>query len=56
MTPDSHRRVRPAGTEKPAPWDLTHHYSAVTKRRVPSKIKEVYKFFGIPNILNLAGG
>ncbi|KAH6626993.1 pyridoxal phosphate-dependent transferase [Chaetomium sp. MPI-SDFR-AT-0129] len=56
MTPDSHRRVRPAGTEKPAPLDLTHHYSAVTKRRVPSKIKEVYKFFGIPNILNLAGG
>lgn len=43
-------------TEKPAPVDLSHHYSAVTKRRTASKIKEAYKFFQIPGILNIAGG
>jgi hypothetical protein len=42
--------------EKPAPVDLSHHYSVVTQRRVPSKIKEAYKFFQIPGILNIAGG
>ncbi|KAL2118274.1 hypothetical protein VTJ04DRAFT_7934 [Mycothermus thermophilus] len=41
---------------KPAPLDLSHHYSAVTNRRLPSKIKEAYKFFAIPGIHNLAGG
>jgi hypothetical protein len=52
----SHRRVRLGRREKPAPLDLSHHYSAVTKRRMPSKIKEAYKFFQIPGILNMAGG
>ncbi|KAL2142074.1 hypothetical protein VTI28DRAFT_1587 [Corynascus sepedonium] len=49
-------RVRPADREKPAPLDLSHHYSAVTKRRFPFKLKEAYKFFQIPGILNIAGG
>ncbi|KAK3359706.1 pyridoxal phosphate-dependent transferase [Lasiosphaeria hispida] len=41
---------------KPPPLDLSHHLSEVTKRRVPSKIKAVYKLFEIPGIGNLAGG
>jgi hypothetical protein len=52
----SHRRVRLGRREKPVPLDLSHHYSVVTKRRMPSKIKEAYKFFRIPGILNVAGG
>jgi len=52
----SHRRARLAAREKPAPRDLSHHYSVVTKRRVPSKVKEAYKLFQIPGILNIAGG
>jgi hypothetical protein len=38
------------------PLDLSHHYSIVTKQRIPSKMKEFYKFFQIPGIGNLAGG
>ncbi|KAK5088136.1 hypothetical protein LTR05_002353 [Lithohypha guttulata] len=38
------------------PVDLSHHFSAVTKRRVASKIKAFYKYFTIPGIANLAGG
>ncbi|KAL0943765.1 aromatic amino acid aminotransferase [Colletotrichum truncatum] len=38
------------------PLNLEHHYSEVTKRRLPSKMKEYYKFFQIPGIGNLAGG
>lgn len=38
------------------PLDLTHHYSDITKRRVPSAIKGFYKYFTIPGIGNLAGG
>ena len=45
-----------AAHEKPAPLDLSHHFSAVTKRRTASKVKQVYKFFQIPGILNIAGG
>ncbi|KAK4138749.1 PLP-dependent transferase [Trichocladium antarcticum] len=52
----SDERARPAGHEKPAPLDLSHHFSAVTKRRVASQIKQAYKFFQIPGILNIAGG
>ncbi|KAL2259644.1 hypothetical protein VTK26DRAFT_6621 [Humicola hyalothermophila] len=47
---------RPSETAKPAPVDLSHHFSAVTKRRTASEIKKAYKFFQIPGILNLAGG
>jgi hypothetical protein len=53
----SERRDRLDGQrEKPAPLDLSHYYSVATKRRLPSKIKQVYKFFQIPGILNIAGG
>jgi hypothetical protein len=38
------------------PLDLTHHFSRVTKNRLPSKIKDFYKYFIIPGIGNLAGG
>ncbi|KAK0720065.1 pyridoxal phosphate-dependent transferase [Lasiosphaeris hirsuta] len=40
----------------PLPLDLSHHLSEVTKRRIPSKIKQVYELFQIPGIGNLAGG
>ncbi|KAL2162643.1 hypothetical protein VTH06DRAFT_6479 [Thermothelomyces fergusii] len=50
------RRSRVAGHDKPAPVDLSHHYSAVTKRRFAFKLKELYKFFQIPGVLNTAGG
>ncbi|GAP84130.1 putative aromatic amino acid aminotransferase [Rosellinia necatrix] len=45
-----------ADTEKPAPKDMSHHYSDLTRARKPSSIKAFYKFFTIPNIGNLAGG
>ena len=38
------------------PLDLSHHYSRITKNRLPSKIKDFYKYFSIPGIGNLAGG
>ncbi|KAL8836890.1 MAG: hypothetical protein Q9176_006020 [Flavoplaca citrina] len=40
----------------PEPLDLSHHYSRVTKNRGASAVKDFYKYFGIPNIGNLAGG
>ncbi|KAK4104971.1 PLP-dependent transferase [Parathielavia hyrcaniae] len=42
--------------DKPPPLDMSHHYSVITKRRQPSQIKQAYKFFQIPGILNIAGG
>jgi hypothetical protein len=41
---------------RPQPKDMSHHFSDLTKARVPSKMKEYYKFFMIPGIGNLAGG
>ncbi|KAL4886215.1 pyridoxal phosphate-dependent transferase [Aspergillus karnatakaensis] len=38
------------------PVDLSHHYSYTTKRRLPSAVKDFYKYFFIPGIANLAGG
>lgn len=38
------------------PFDLSHHFSRVTKNRLPSMIKDFYKYFTIPGIENLAGG
>jgi hypothetical protein len=38
------------------PLDLSHHLSRITKNRLPSKIKDFYKYFSIPGIGNLAGG
>lgn len=42
--------------EKPAPKDLSYHFSRVTKKRDASKLKQLYKYFQIPGIGNLAGG
>jgi hypothetical protein len=42
--------------EKPAPRDMSHHYSRVTNRRIASQMKRFYKYFSIPGIGNLAGG
>lgn len=55
-TPASKHAIRLRHEKKPEPVDLSHHYSAVTKRRVASKLKDAYKFFQIPGILNIAGG
>ena len=41
---------------KPRPRDFTHLYSETTKHRLPSMIKQYYKFFRIPGVGNLAGG
>ncbi|GKT84738.1 aromatic amino acid aminotransferase [Colletotrichum tofieldiae] len=43
-------------SSKRPPLNLEHHFSAVTRRRLPSKMKEYYKYFEIPGIGNLAGG
>ncbi|KAI1636404.1 pyridoxal phosphate-dependent transferase [Biscogniauxia mediterranea] len=48
--------VAGAEAEKPLPKDLSHLYSDVTKARVPSSMKQYYKYFQIPGISNLAGG
>ncbi|OAA67038.1 aromatic amino acid aminotransferase [Niveomyces insectorum RCEF 264] len=45
-----------AAAELPPPLDLTHLYAETTKLRLPSKMKEYYKFFQIPGVGNLAGG
>ncbi|KAI1098098.1 aromatic amino acid aminotransferase [Jackrogersella minutella] len=45
-----------AETAKPLPKDMSHHFSDVTKARAPSKMKEFYRYFQIPNIGQLAGG
>lgn len=42
--------------KRPAPIDLSRHYSASTKARHASSIKKFYKYFQIPGIANLAGG
>lgn len=42
--------------KRPAPVDLSHHYSKTTKNRTASDIKDFYKYFSIPGIGNLAGG
>lgn len=42
--------------KRPAPVDLSHHYSVSTKARQASSIKNFYKYFRIPGIANLAGG
>jgi hypothetical protein len=54
-TPAIHR-LRLNDDDKPEPLDLSHHFSVVTQRRVPSELKRAYKFFQIPGILNIAGG
>ncbi|KAL3478358.1 aromatic amino acid aminotransferase [Aspergillus californicus] len=38
------------------PVDLSHHFSYTTKQRAASEVKDLYKYFSIPGIANLAGG
>ncbi|KAI1391219.1 aromatic amino acid aminotransferase [Hypoxylon trugodes] len=45
-----------ANAVRPLPKDMSHHFSDVTKARAPSRMKEFYKFFQIPNIAQFAGG
>ncbi|TPX09647.1 uncharacterized protein E0L32_009120 [Thyridium curvatum] len=49
-------KARDGSADKPLPLDMSHHFSETTKNRLPSKIKEYYKYFQIPGIGNLAGG
>lgn len=42
--------------EKPLPRDLSHLISQTTNLRLPSRMKQYYKFFQIPGSSNLAGG
>ncbi|TGJ85988.1 hypothetical protein E0Z10_g2739 [Xylaria hypoxylon] len=41
---------------KPAPKDMSHHYSDLTRARKPNSMKLFYKLFTIPGIGNFAGG
>lgn len=45
-----------ADGRKPPPRNLQHLYAEASNLRVPSKMKEYYKFFQIPGIGNIAGG
>ncbi|OKL63841.1 hypothetical protein UA08_00438 [Talaromyces atroroseus] len=39
-----------------APLDLSHHFSEVTKNRLNSQVKGLYKYLSMPGLHNLAGG
>lgn len=43
-------------SDKPLPKDFSHYYSVTTAHRLPSAMKEYYKYFQIKGIGNLAGG
>ncbi|KAM7208718.1 Pyridoxal phosphate-dependent transferase [Naviculisporaceae sp. PSN 640] len=45
-----------AGDEKAPPLDLSHHFSFVSRNRLPNEMKKYYKLFQIPGIGNIAGG
>ncbi|CAK7235339.1 hypothetical protein SBRCBS47491_009259 [Sporothrix bragantina] len=49
-------RATAAAGKKPPPANLQHLYAETTNQRLPSKMKEYYKFFQIPGVGNLAGG
>ncbi|KAJ5908451.1 hypothetical protein N7495_001133 [Penicillium taxi] len=40
----------------PQPLNLSHHFSYVSKNRLPSTTKSLYKYAEIPGIANLSGG
>jgi aromatic amino acid aminotransferase I len=40
----------------PKSIDLSHHFSDLAKRRLPSPLKTFYKYYGKPGLLALAGG
>ncbi|KXS93544.1 hypothetical protein AC578_10809 [Pseudocercospora eumusae] len=48
--------AKPTRDSRPAPKDLSHHLSRVTRARQESSIKAFYKYFQIPGIGQLAGG
>ncbi|KAK0727230.1 pyridoxal phosphate-dependent transferase, partial [Lasiosphaeria miniovina] len=50
------RRGDGGDDEKPLPLDLSHLFSVITKGRQASKMKEAYRLFQIPGIMNIAGG
>ena len=52
---ESQPPVGELATPRP-PLDLAHHFSRTTRNRVPSAMKQYYKFFQIPGVGNLAGG
>ncbi|EHA55358.1 aromatic amino acid aminotransferase [Pyricularia oryzae 70-15] len=54
--PLSRRQDNGEDDSRPLPRDLSHYYSQTTKNRKPSQVKEFYKFFQIPGIVNFAGG
>ncbi|KAH8731731.1 pyridoxal phosphate-dependent transferase, partial [Phaeosphaeriaceae sp. PMI808] len=43
-------------TSFPPPVNLSHHLSRSTKAREPSRVKQLYKYFQVPGIAQLAGG
>ncbi|KAH7033258.1 pyridoxal phosphate-dependent transferase [Microdochium trichocladiopsis] len=45
-----------AEDNRPPPKDLSHLYSDVSKARIPNQLKQLYKYFFIPGIGQLAGG
>ncbi|KAI1170307.1 pyridoxal phosphate-dependent transferase [Nemania sp. FL0916] len=45
-----------ADMAKPAPKDMSHHFSDVSMAREPNALKKFYRFFAIPGIGNFAGG
>jgi hypothetical protein len=45
-----------ANSEDHKPVDLTHHYNASTRARKPSAMKDLYKYFLVPGMSNIAGG
>ncbi len=53
---DGLSRASSESSELPLPLDLSHHFSAMTKNRAPSQMKQYYKYFQIPGAGNLAGG
>ncbi|KAI1906233.1 hypothetical protein LOZ64_006361 [Ophidiomyces ophidiicola] len=49
----------PNNSAKPKPClarDFSHYYSHATRKRTESNVKQLYKYFAIPGIHNLAGG
>lgn len=45
-----------ANREHTRPSDLSHHFNRVTRERTASAIKSLYKYFQLPDMMNLAGG
>lgn len=56
VSPAMEESTQSVEVAKPEVKDMSHHFSDLAKARVPSKMKEYYKYFLIPGIGNLAGG